>query len=649
MKKLVSLVLSTAMVLSSATGIFAAEFRDISNSWAKSEINRWADYGVLNGYDGAFRPDDFITRAEMSVVINNVMGYEAKNTNTFTDVPNDIWYTDAMLKNNAAGTIVGSNGQARPDDNITREEAVAVISRALSIESAAGSTTFADDAAISDWARGNVKAFANQGLIAGRGDNQFVPKANITRAEVVKILDNTIKGFYYEPGEYSASSEGYIVVRSKDVVLKDMAIDGDIIIAAGIGSGQVVLENVDVNGTLIAEGGGADSIVLRGDTSVDSVETKKVTDYTVGIYVDENATIGNVDAGGNSKTVVSGPGKVATVNSNGAKGVDLKDGANVGTFNVNSAGPVVIGEGTNVTDLNITDTDADEANVTVNGTVENANVNRPNTVIKGSGTIKNLDVDADDVTVDLTVENATVTDDSENVVINGKETDDKTTNGGSGGSSGGSSSGGSGGGSGGGGTTTDSKVELAFDFNATSTSDAENKNQSAKIEVSSKATNKEILEALYKAITDVDVDFGYINVPDYVEAGTFTKTELFKDFEGRDDVDFYNDAIDVIGANLDKLDTARSDAKIIADGTDFVNVNYKGVYLKEIVFLEGDSELVKFTVTNEDGAAHALIDELFNAVEKLSVSTSTDYKLVFNAEHDESVTFDLNIANKKVN
>ncbi|MFR0924422.1 MAG: S-layer homology domain-containing protein [Butyricicoccaceae bacterium] len=39
----------------------------------------------------------------------------------------------------------------------------------------------------------NVAAFAENGYIAGRSGNRFEPKANITRVEVVKLLDNMIR------------------------------------------------------------------------------------------------------------------------------------------------------------------------------------------------------------------------------------------------------------------------------------------------------------------------------------------------------------------------------------------------------------------------------------------------------------------------
>ena len=71
-------------ILASAPGnIFAAKFNDADIHWAKDAITIWADHEVIQGFDGLFRPDETITRAEMAVMINRIMNYQVRAENTF--------------------------------------------------------------------------------------------------------------------------------------------------------------------------------------------------------------------------------------------------------------------------------------------------------------------------------------------------------------------------------------------------------------------------------------------------------------------------------------------------------------------------------------------------------------------------------------
>ena len=169
----------------------AAEYSDTAKHWAKTEIDRWSDYGILKGSGGKFRPDDSIKRAEMAAVIDSTMAYSKAAANKFTDL-GKAWYTDAVLRANAAGVLQGSGGKVRPEDNISRQEAAVMICKAFGIEPVAGATSFKDDRQIASWAKGYIKALYDRKCIYGVGDNLFSPTAGINRASVVKILDNVV-------------------------------------------------------------------------------------------------------------------------------------------------------------------------------------------------------------------------------------------------------------------------------------------------------------------------------------------------------------------------------------------------------------------------------------------------------------------------
>lgn len=90
----------------------------------------------------------------------------------------------------AAGIIKGdSDGGFRPNEFITRAEIAAIIARALDLPQDAGAvTSFKDDNDIPQWAKSSVDAAQRQGILSGRSGNYFVPNDKATRAEAVVIL-----------------------------------------------------------------------------------------------------------------------------------------------------------------------------------------------------------------------------------------------------------------------------------------------------------------------------------------------------------------------------------------------------------------------------------------------------------------------------
>lgn len=82
LREAVSFLLTFTIVLS--TGITAfAELNDISTHWANKEISYFVDKGILNGYpDGTFKPENYVTKAEIYKIINKVMGIQLVRLDT---------------------------------------------------------------------------------------------------------------------------------------------------------------------------------------------------------------------------------------------------------------------------------------------------------------------------------------------------------------------------------------------------------------------------------------------------------------------------------------------------------------------------------------------------------------------------------------
>lgn len=241
----------------------AASFRDTQGHWAQKTIDRWHEYGVVNGFEGAFRPDEPVTRAEFATMINNIMRYTETGENRFSDLNPSQWYYDTMIKLSAAGVMNGSDGKAMPLNDITRQEAAVLLYKAFKVESATASGSFKDEQDIAGWAADAVKALYAGKVVNGYPDGSFRPTALLSRAEAVTIFNNLVRELISAPGEYSLDVDGNVVVNSPDVTLSNMSISGDLYITQGVGEGEVVLNNVKIDGSVHVFGGGENSIIFN--------------------------------------------------------------------------------------------------------------------------------------------------------------------------------------------------------------------------------------------------------------------------------------------------------------------------------------------------------------------------------------------------
>lgn len=171
----------------------AARFTDTDSHWAEEQIEQLCKNNALfTGYeDGSFRPDASITRGEMAVILNRIFNYQETAENTFADISGDDWYADAILRLRAAGVLLGDGEFAKPRDGISREEAVALMSRAFGFSEAPGLPSFTDAAQIAPWASGYVSALQRRAIVSGSGGN-FRPRDLLTRAEAVTLLHGLI-------------------------------------------------------------------------------------------------------------------------------------------------------------------------------------------------------------------------------------------------------------------------------------------------------------------------------------------------------------------------------------------------------------------------------------------------------------------------
>ena len=294
--------LSLAVSASAAsTARKATDFRDFDRTaWYADAVSAAVDNGLLYGKSATvIDPNGDMTRAEMAAIINRSFGCYAKaDISKYKDVSKDKWYFEDVAMAVQMGTYNGrSNSSMAPDAPITRQEAMTVVARALELDydsySKAELTQFSDAGKVSNWAMPYVRVMVGADYIHGRG-KVLAPQDNITRAEFAQIFYNIIGTYIVSKGSYDKDMKGNVLIRTNDVELKNMTVDGDLIIGCGAADGKITLDNVTVKGRLLVWGGGVAAIYCNNGTNMPAVVVARVDDAVKVIY-DRDSTLAVID------------------------------------------------------------------------------------------------------------------------------------------------------------------------------------------------------------------------------------------------------------------------------------------------------------------------------------------------------------------
>ncbi len=180
----------------------ANPFADTQNHWARSPIAQLYFKGVVQGSGGTdgivyYRPDDSMTRQEFVVSMVRASGVKVEKY-AEEELPFDdadaiaSWAVDAVKAAYGLGWFTGSGKgdklYAQPTATITREAAMTMLARSISVSSESDALDqFADAGKVSSWAKAGMTAMVEKGIINGM-DGKLQPQGNVTRAQVAKML-----------------------------------------------------------------------------------------------------------------------------------------------------------------------------------------------------------------------------------------------------------------------------------------------------------------------------------------------------------------------------------------------------------------------------------------------------------------------------
>ena len=307
-KRILAMLLAVASCLSLAVSASAAstarkatDFKDFDrNAWYADAVSAAVDNGLLYGKSSTIiDPNGDMTRAEMAAIINRSFGcYKTADISQYKDVAKSKWYHKDVALAVQMGTYNGrSSSSMAPDSPITRQEAMTVVARALELDydsySKTDLSTFSDRSEISNWAMPYVRAMVGADYIHGRG-KVLAPLDNITRAEFAQIFHNIIGSYITVKGTYDKDIKGSVLIRTDDVELKNLTVDGDLIIGCGVADGKITLDNVTVKGRLLVWGGGTKAVYCNAGTNMPAVVVARVDDAVKVIY-DRDSTLAVID------------------------------------------------------------------------------------------------------------------------------------------------------------------------------------------------------------------------------------------------------------------------------------------------------------------------------------------------------------------
>lgn len=237
-----------------------SSFTDVKESdWFYSNMAKAVEMGAFTGADGMLNPQNNISRQETFAVLARMfsLNYDRE--------------IDEFFK------------RAVPADEILSQ--------------------FSDASAVAPWAKDLVAAVVASGYVGG-SDGQIKPNDNITRAEFAAVMDRLVKTYIDESGTYSTLPEGSVVIRCEGVTIENATVKGDLIIGEGSKDGAA-LKNTNVSGRYVVRTGDKSSIegcvlgslrLIRPGVVASSTGTKQEIIYAIpesNLIIDTEGNTGN--------------------------------------------------------------------------------------------------------------------------------------------------------------------------------------------------------------------------------------------------------------------------------------------------------------------------------------------------------------------
>ncbi|CUB12133.1 S-layer protein sap precursor [Bacillus cereus] len=172
------------------------KFDDVTTDhWAYDEITNLVYHRIMYGYgNGKFGTEDNITREQAAAVLYRALGLKrsAFNENPYGDISGkSTMFSYEILYLTKIGIFKGDeNGNFRPKDTLTRAELAQILTKAYELKTKSPHTF--TDIPENYWARDAISALQSNKVVVGTGDGKFEPEMLVTRGQFAKFLQLSI-------------------------------------------------------------------------------------------------------------------------------------------------------------------------------------------------------------------------------------------------------------------------------------------------------------------------------------------------------------------------------------------------------------------------------------------------------------------------
>lgn len=184
-------------VTSRSNSIYFSDVGVGSYSWAASAVDYLYSNQVVSGVGGTrYGPSQAIKRGDFALMLCKAFGLASSNVGSgFTDVPNSAYYANAVGTLKDLGVVSGDGRRFRPDDSVTRQDAMVMLQKAMQSAGwtlydggASSLNSFRDGGRTSAYAQGAVACMVQMGILSGDSQGNLNPRGTLNRAEMAVVL-----------------------------------------------------------------------------------------------------------------------------------------------------------------------------------------------------------------------------------------------------------------------------------------------------------------------------------------------------------------------------------------------------------------------------------------------------------------------------
>jgi len=237
----------------------SAEFTDMpTDATERTALEHAVANGLINGVSATeISPYTALTRAQMAAILTRCFGVtEMADVSAFADVKAGEWYYDSIRKAVAVGILNGDGVGMKPNNSITVEQGLLVLSRIFDLQytSDTAANGFSDAGSISSWAKDGVNKMVFGGFLTASGN--LNPQAPMTRVQFAVLMDRLVAQYIDKAGTYTELPAGNVVIRAEGVTIQGAKTDYDIYVADAV-KGTTYIINTAAERVVVRGGAGA--------------------------------------------------------------------------------------------------------------------------------------------------------------------------------------------------------------------------------------------------------------------------------------------------------------------------------------------------------------------------------------------------------